>query len=134
MDPEGPGQAAEVGLSKPGAAGEGQIRVLDLGQGSPQHRLGREGTESSPEVRDLGMLVHEELNRTQPRVLDPQTPSRPGLHQRSVASRSERWPRVPRAAVADPGSLKVSKARLDGAWSSLGQWKVSLPVAGGGMN
>ena len=44
------------------------------------------------------------------------------------------WHRVPRAAVAAPGSLAVSKARLDiGAWSSLGQWKVSLSMAGGGM-
>ena len=41
------------------------------------------------------------------------------------------WHRVPRAAVAAPGSLEVSKARLDiGAWSSLGQREVSLPVAG----
>ena len=31
------------------------------------------------------------------------------------------WHRVPRAAVAAPGSLEVSKARLDiGAWSNLG--------------
>ncbi|KAJ7413434.1 hypothetical protein BTVI_43741 [Pitangus sulphuratus] len=29
-------------------------------------------------------------------------------------------------------SLEVSKARLDGALSNLGQWKVSLPMAGGG--
>ena len=41
------------------------------------------------------------------------------------------WHRVPRAAVAAPGSLAVPKARLDiGAWSSLGQWEVSLPMAG----
>ena len=40
------------------------------------------------------------------------------------------WHRVPRAAVAAPGSPAVSKARLDGAWSSLGQWKVSLPWQG----
>ncbi|NXE65496.1 BOK protein, partial [Calcarius ornatus] len=37
------------------------------------------------------------------------------------------WHRVPRAAVAAP-SLEVSKAKLDGAWSNLGEWKVSLPV------
>ena len=37
------------------------------------------------------------------------------------------WHRVPRAAVAAPGSLAVSQARVDGAWSSLGQWKVTLP-------
>jgi len=37
------------------------------------------------------------------------------------------WPRLPRGAVAAP-SLAVSK---DGAGSSLGWWKGSLPVAGG---
>ena len=36
-----------------------------------------------------------------------------------------------REAVAAP-SLEVSKARLDRAWSNLGWWKVSLPMAGGG--
>jgi len=40
------------------------------------------------------------------------------------------WPRLPRGAVAAP-SLAVSKARLDGAWRTLGWWKGSLPVAGG---
>ena len=40
------------------------------------------------------------------------------------------WHRVPREAVAVPGSLEVSKARLDRAWNNLGQWKVSLPMAG----
>ena len=39
--------------------------------------------------------------------------------------------RVPRAAVAAPGSLEMSKARLDGAESTLGWWKLSLPMAGG---
>ena len=39
------------------------------------------------------------------------------------------WHRAPREAVAAPGSLAVSKARLDtGAGSSLAQWEVSLPV------
>ena len=36
--------------------------------------------------------------------------------------------RVPRKAVAAPGSLAVSKARLDRDWSSLGQCKVSLAM------
>ena len=40
------------------------------------------------------------------------------------------WPRLPRAAVGAP-PLAVFKARLDGAWSNLGWWEVSLPVAGG---
>ena len=44
------------------------------------------------------------------------------------------WHRVPREAVAAPGSLEVSKARLCVAWSNLGQWEVSLPMAEDGMD
>jgi len=40
------------------------------------------------------------------------------------------WPRLPREAVAAP-SPAVPKARLDGALSSLGWWKMSLLRAGG---
>jgi len=40
------------------------------------------------------------------------------------------WPRLPGDAVAAP-SLAVLKARLDGALSTLGWWKVSLLMAGG---
>jgi len=40
------------------------------------------------------------------------------------------WPRLPREAVAAP-SLAGLKARLDGALSTLGWWKMSLPMAGG---
>jgi len=40
------------------------------------------------------------------------------------------WPRLPREAVAAP-SLAVLKARLDGALSPLGWWKMSLLMAGG---
>jgi len=40
------------------------------------------------------------------------------------------WPRLPREAVAAP-SLAVLKARLDGALSTLGWWKMSLLLAGG---
>ena len=40
------------------------------------------------------------------------------------------WPRLPREAVAAP-SLAVLKARLDGALSTLGWWKMSLLMAGG---
>jgi len=39
------------------------------------------------------------------------------------------WPRLPREAVAAP-SLAVFKARLDGALSNLGCWKMSLLMAG----
>jgi len=40
------------------------------------------------------------------------------------------WPRLPREAVAAP-SLAGFKARLDGALSTLGWWKMSLLMAGG---
>jgi len=43
------------------------------------------------------------------------------------------WPRFPREAVAAP-SLAVFKARLDGALSTLGWWKGSLPTAGVGLD
>ena len=40
------------------------------------------------------------------------------------------WNRLPREAVDAP-SLEVFKARLDGAFSNLVWWKVSLPMTGG---
>jgi len=40
------------------------------------------------------------------------------------------WHRLSREAVAAP-SLEGFQARLDGALSSLGWWKMSLPMAGG---
>jgi len=40
------------------------------------------------------------------------------------------WHRLPREVAAAP-SLALSKARLDGALSTLGWWKGSLPTAGG---
>ena len=40
------------------------------------------------------------------------------------------WPRLPREAVDAP-SLAGFKARLDGALSTLGWWKMSLLMAGG---
>jgi len=40
------------------------------------------------------------------------------------------WHRLPREAVAAP-SLAVFEARLDGALSTLGWWKMSLLMAGG---
>jgi len=40
------------------------------------------------------------------------------------------WLMLPREAVAAP-SLAVLKARLDGALSNLGWWKVSLLMVGG---
>jgi len=40
------------------------------------------------------------------------------------------WHRLTKEVVDDL-SLAVFKARLDGAWSNLVQWKASLPMAKG---
>lgn len=41
------------------------------------------------------------------------------------------WHRMPREAVA-ASFLEVSRARMNRAWSHLGYWKMSLPLAGSG--
>jgi len=40
------------------------------------------------------------------------------------------WPRLPREVVDAP-SLEIFQARLDGALSTLIQWKLPLPMVGG---
>ncbi|PKU45102.1 hypothetical protein llap_4588 [Limosa lapponica baueri] len=68
-----------------------KYRVLHLGQGNLQYqyRLGDEGTESSNQEKDLGVLVDEILNMNWQCVLAAQKANHIlGCTKRSVASRS----------------------------------------------
>ncbi|KAK4831502.1 LOW QUALITY PROTEIN: hypothetical protein QYF61_018086 [Mycteria americana] len=86
-----------------------KCKVPHLGWGDPQHqyRLGDEGMESSPEKKNLGVLVDVKLDMSQQRALAAQKANRIlGCIKSSVASRSREVILPLHSALTPPAVLR----------------------------
>ncbi|GAB0183416.1 hypothetical protein GRJ2_000806900 [Grus japonensis] len=87
-----------------------KCKVLHMGQRNPKHnyRLGEEWIESSSEEKDLGVLIDEKLNMSQPLwTCSPESQPCPGLHQKRCDQQVEGGDPAPllRSCETPPGVL-----------------------------